>query len=269
MLGKLIGPGSAWARLRGQPRMVEADPSVAPHLRIPPVPEQVARYLVEGMHEIPGWGLTAETARLVVLLDAWQKERGVRGSLLEIGVHHGRSAILLALLAGRGETTVLVDLFERQGENIDRSGMGDRAILEANLARWCPEAQTQIVQANSLDLDFGALSLTGGLRLAHIDGGHHIEAVLNDLRKTAAALVPDGILLIDDFLHLHWPEVMEGCYAFLAQTPQVAAVSIGWNKMVMASAGSADDLRAWLSARIDPARITHVRVRQEPCLAFG
>jgi len=53
-------------------------------------------------------------------------ELGIRGSLGEIGVHHGLLFIVLALSSGPDEQLFAVDVFGRQDLNIDKSGKGSR-----------------------------------------------------------------------------------------------------------------------------------------------
>ena len=249
---------------------VELDRAAVPYLVVPPVPEPVAAYVDGGMAGIDGWGIDPASARLLVMLDAWQKARGDRGALFELGVHEGRVAILLALLARPGEPVVLVDLFERQDENVSFSGRGDRARLEENLARWAPGAAPEIVQANTMELDIAAVpGLSGGVRLAHIDAGHDYASVRNDLAKTEAALAPGGIVVVDDFLHSGFPEVNEACHAHFADGgTRLAPVAIGMNKLILADAAVAVDLVDDLSPRMELPYGKPVRFHGQPCLCL-
>ena len=51
---------------------------------------------------------------LICRLGEAQREMGLAGHIAEIGVHHGRSFILLALLARASEKAVAIDVFEQQ-----------------------------------------------------------------------------------------------------------------------------------------------------------
>jgi hypothetical protein len=61
----------------------------------------------------------------------------VEGHLFEVGVHHGRSAVLLSQLARRGERLGVCDLFGEQGHNVSVSAgePGDLRGQHAALAR--------------------------------------------------------------------------------------------------------------------------------------
>jgi hypothetical protein len=91
-----------------------------------------------------------------------------------------------------------LDLFDRQGENIDNSGRGDLQVFRDNLARWAPDGrEPEIIADNSMKLDFTAVAgLRAGVRFVHIDDGHYREIVLNDLRKTEAVLCPGGLVIV-------------------------------------------------------------------------
>src|SRR6266478_2890673 len=61
-------------------------------------------------------------------------ENGVPGDVLEIGVHHGRSAVAVASLRGDGREFFAVDLFEDlQSQNISASGLGNKAAFLRNM----------------------------------------------------------------------------------------------------------------------------------------
>jgi hypothetical protein len=253
----------------GGPR-VALDGKAVPFLDVPPVSEAVAAYIDGGMYEVAGWGINPATARLFVVWDAWQRQAGVSGALVELGVHEGKAAILLALLARVGEPVVLVDLFDRQDENVSRSGHGNRARFEANLARWAPKAEPTVVQANSLDLDFASVEgMRRGVRLAHIDAGHDFASLTNDLAKTEALLSPGGIVVIDDFIHTGFPEVNEACHAyFAARDTRLAPVAMGISKLVLAERGAADAIMSDLEARLAAPRGTWVHFHGQPCLCL-
>lgn len=198
--------------------------------------DNVHQYIQFGMGNIEGWGVDPFLAQLFLNIDHDQKSNGISGNLFEIGVHHGRSAILLALMAAAHETAVFIDLFERQNENIDFSGHGNRDIFEENLRAWAPEQPVDIVQANSIDLEFSSIqTLESGVRFAHIDGAHYRAAVINDLIKTEAITRDGGIVIVDDFVHTGFPGVNEACnhYLELDRTTGLAPIALGHNKLIL------------------------------------
>lgn len=217
----------------------------------------IARYL-DNMREVDGWGIDDELAPMFLLLNHLQLECGIRGSLFEIGVHHGRTAILLALMAQPTEQCVFLDLFDRQAENIDKSGRGDLQVFRENLARWAPGIrEPEIVIGNSLELDFTKVpGLALGVRFAHIDGGHYKDLVLNDLHKTESVLGPGAIVVVDDFLHSGYLGVNEACNHYLLEAggAGLSPIATGKNKLMLAVRPHAEIYRNGLSDALTPRR---------------
>jgi hypothetical protein len=187
---------------------------------------------------IQGW-FSSEAARLFGLLDEAQRSAGVDGDLFEIGVHHGRSAVLLSQLARPGERLGVCDLFGTPEQNISNSGSGDRAIFEANMAALAPGFDRVDVFAMASDR-LTPQQLGGPYRLFHIDGGHLREEALSDLRLGAAVLDPRGAIVVDDPFSVAWPGVTEGILAFLAERPDLEALILGFNKLVLVPGGARD-----------------------------
>jgi hypothetical protein len=200
------------------------------------MPSPLDRYVQSGHTSVQGW-LTETAIELVSQLARSQREHDVRGPACEIGVHHGRLFILLHLLTDASERSVGFDLFDdRQGENVDRSGAGSKAVLLANLARHgCDQSRIVLQAANSLELTPEAiLERAGGRpRLFSVDGGHTADITANDLRLAAAVLAPGGLLILDDAYNEAWPTVAEGMFRvfFEGQVPLVP-VATGGNKTI-------------------------------------
>jgi hypothetical protein len=80
----------------------------------------VSTYLNATQH-VEGW-LFPIDAHLFAMVDAMQKRMNICGNLFEIGVHHGKTTILLAHLASSHELVGVCDVFDRQELNVDGSG---------------------------------------------------------------------------------------------------------------------------------------------------
>jgi hypothetical protein len=159
------------------------------------------------MKGISGW-LSRENARVLIFLDAFQKSRGIRGDLFEIGVHHGKSAILLGLLASGGEKLKVNDIFDA-GQNTSKSGEGDEAAKDTGTR----------------------------CRLFHIDGGHSVAETYSDLATAKRAVRKGGIIVIDDFFNHSWPEVTEGIQKFLSANRDMAPLLACTNKLYIVRRG--------------------------------
>jgi len=218
--------------------------------------DAIARYL-DNLDQVEGWGMDRELAPIFLLLNDLQRQFEIHGTLFEIGVHHGRTAILLALMARPTERCVFLDLFDHQEDNVDNSGRGDLEVFRKNLARWAPTSEPEIIAGNSLKLDLSSIpGLAAGVRFAHIDGGHYKSLVLNDLHKTEAVLGAGGVVVIDDFLHSGFLGVNEACNHYLreARGMRLSPVATGKNKLMLATRSHADRYREGLLGALTPQR---------------
>lgn len=179
----------------------------------------LSSYMKAGHKKVQGW-LSPIGLHVIAQLAAIQKEIGVSGAIGEIGVHHGRLFILLHLLSDQSEKSVAWDLFERQEENVDRSGRGSRSIFMKNLKKaGCDLERIKIISENSLNLTPDAIidACEGKLRLFSIDGGHTAEITRNDLSLATQTLSDGGLIILDDFFHEAWPGVAEGTCRYMRE----------------------------------------------------
>ena len=83
-------------------------------------------YIYQGSRNVYGW-LYKPAIDIITSIANTQEALGINGPVCEIGIHHGKSFILIHLLTQDNEMSVAYDLFERQQENLDKSGLGDKA----------------------------------------------------------------------------------------------------------------------------------------------
>ena len=204
----------------------------------------LSAYLEGGIGNVEGW-LSPTTATMIATLLLAQTEQGVAGDVCEIGVHHGRLFLILANAAAVGETAVAVDVFGDQDKNVDRSGLGDRAVFETNAARYAPGARIDIVQESSLDLQTPKF-LQRRFRFLSIDGGHTAEATANDLWIAEKTLTGQGIAALDDILSAHWTGVITGLVRYLAEGGTLRPVALVPNKLFLTPPESAARWRDYL-----------------------
>jgi hypothetical protein len=206
-------------------------------------------YCATGQHAIEGW-LQDDALLLTLALHRQQRAAGIGGGVAEIGVHHGRFFVALALLCdGAGERALAVDVFADQHLNPGGSGHGDRTIFDTNLARWGVSERAVVRQQDSLTLTPAEVrsALGGaGARLFSVDGSHSLEHAANDLRVAAASLAPGGVVLLDDFLHAGWLGVTEAAVLMLrggGSPPPLAPVAICGGKLALVAPA---DHAAWM-----------------------
>lgn len=144
----------------------------------------------------------------------------VEGDILEIGVHHGKLFFLLSAASRDSERCVAVDLFEEQEKNLDHSGKGSLAVFNQHLHNLFPGYASRVtaISADSMSLTPATARQRLGVtavRLMSVDGGHTVAHVMNDMQIAQELLVSGGIVLLDDFLGVHWPTVTEGFYKYM------------------------------------------------------
>lgn len=216
--------------------------------------EALTRYVDGGHQVIEGW-LGTGAINVLLQLDDYQAASGVQGAVCEIGVHHGRLFVLLALLRRVGEKGVAIDVFEDQHLNVDWSGSGNRDIFRKHLDAWGARGEVVEIKGDSLRLRAPVLSaaLDGqALRIVSVDGGHQVRNVLNDMHLVGQVLHERGVVVLDDYLNPDWPGVAEGIALYLARDPLLAPFWYGDNKLLLCPAAVHSDYLAWTERVIVP-----------------
>ena len=193
---------------------------------------------------IPGW-CSPDACLMFMAYHQLLAEEGLAGDTLEIGVHHGLSAIGIAALRGDGRRFVAIDLFEeRQSENVSRSGFGSRGRFLANMGRFFGDLSflTTIAAPSST---LGADDLGREFTFCHVDGGHFEDEVYADLDLASAISLPGGLVALDDYFNPAFPGVSEGAVRFRLRRPHVLRpVAIGYNKVLFQREPAPFDLNA-------------------------
>lgn len=150
------------------------------------------REVFEFIDELPGW-LTRDQAR--VLFDA-AAAIPPGGTVVEIGSHYGRSAIVLASALPDGARLIAVDPFPPDWKY---GTAGTELSFRDNVERAGVSASVVLRVATSSDV---RRDWSGPADLVYIDGKHDHWTVRDDLRW--AAHVPDGgwVLVHDAFSSL-------------------------------------------------------------------
>lgn len=204
-------------------------------MRTPPLPLAKAEYLRGGITGVTGW-LNPSTALYLSGLEVLQRQIPVAGDVCEIGVHHGKSFLTLAVGLPDDQRAVAVDVFDDQQANIDSSGCGDRAVFETNLAAHGAGRCVEVVKASSLRLEeLGFVAAGRRFRMFSIDGGHTIEATANDLRIAERTVVDDGVVVLDDLLNPRWLGVITGLFRYWAEGGTLVPAVVVPGKLLLTS----------------------------------
>jgi len=197
---------------------------------------------------IPGY-FTLDAALMFIAYNQLLNAQDIQGDILEIGVHHGRSAIVVGSFAASGRKFVAVDLFDKlQDLNSSGSGSGNQEEFFRYMSEFFEDLSfIHPIEGESSSVSVEALG--NEFSFCHIDGGHSPEETYNDLSLCCRLLVPGGLLALDDYFNPAFPGVSEGAVQFkLDQGVQLKPIAIGFNKVLFQKNGSDSDLEAEFEA---------------------
>jgi len=169
----------------------------------------------ENAAHIDGW-FTDQAAALWDCLLSYQDANSIRGNLLEIGVHKGKSALLSAMHTRCDEEQFLIDV----------APLNDATDL---IRRVCPDTKLRTFEQPSRlmrRLPFFS-EMASSFRWIHIDGGHTAQDVTTDLEIAHQLLADDGVVSLDDFFSFPFPQVTAATFSFMAAHPHTFALVLG------------------------------------------
>jgi hypothetical protein len=219
------------------------------------------KYVARSMDTVQGY-LTSLDARLIAALLASQDANNIKGHLCEVGVHHGRLFLMLALARRAGERALAIDLFEDDAINSNTQHAGRDRALFANAHRLGIQlSQEEIYKTSSLDVQATDIltRTTGPVRFFSIDGSHLYQQVENDLRLAESTLTAEGIIAVDDFFNKDWADATFATYDFLRRTDTMVPFAIT-SKLYLAAPAAAEKYKGALVKRSDLGQISHVQI---------
>jgi Methyltransferase domain len=203
----------------------------------------LTRYL-EAFGTISGW-CSPDACLMFMAYHQLLADKGITGDTLEIGVHHGLSAIGVAALRDERHRFVAIDLFDDlQSQNISGSGQGNRQRFIANMRRFYDDLSfLTAVTARSSTLSPNDLG--SGFSFCHIDGGHSAEEAYRDLKLCSSITLPGGLIALDDYFNPAFPGVCEGAIRFGFEHPgTLRPIALGFNKALFQREPAPFDLDA-------------------------
>ncbi|MFF4354562.1 class I SAM-dependent methyltransferase [Streptomyces sp. NPDC001530] len=162
------------------------------------------------LDDVPGWFPVLDQMLFDWFLDR-HESAGMRGDLLEVGVYMGKSAIFLGRHLQDGERYTVCDLFEgsapddaNRAESTKSYGALTRRTFEENYLSF-HDTLPRVLQGPSSVVP--AEVAPGSCRFVHIDASHLYEHVYDDIGAARDALLPGGVVVLDDFRSEHTPGV--------------------------------------------------------------
>lgn len=213
-----------------------------------------AAYIREEMEGIGGW-LSQEEAALFCLVDEVQKAQGIEGWLAELGVWHGRGALLLHFLRRPGEQLFAIDIFDLRSSK--HPYFNDPGIFLGHCRRLQADQDTVIIKIDTAATpEMLARSLpTSGSRLFHVDGGHKYEAVRHDMAFAASRLADGGVLSCDDVFTRKFPGVTQALIEMLQENTRLAPFALSRKKAWITTKEHCDPYRQHLAERIGITKV--------------
>jgi SAM-dependent methyltransferase len=196
-------------------------------------------------------------------------ENGISGDVLEIGVHHGRSAVAIASLRGSGREFFTIDLFEDlQAQNISSSGLGNKSAFLRNMSKFYENLDfLRLLTVNSGDLS--AKELGTDFSFCHVDGGHSATETYADLALTHQLLKPGGLIALDDYFNPAFPGVCEGAIKFMLDHENgLTPIAIGFNKVLYQKNPSTFSLNGLFARKFSHIPKAHARMVDHPVYVF-
>jgi hypothetical protein len=156
---------------------------------------------------------TYDDACVFSVLLRTQTLAGVADDILEIGSYFGKSTAFMAAGLAPGEQLLVCDVFGGPSDDSYAGAPRPEDVLRAVRTLTPDFADDRIAFHEGSS---AGLNLTGrSFRFAHIDGGHGYERTLADLNLVAPHVIDEGIIAMDDYQHVDWPEVTEAVHDFL------------------------------------------------------
>ena len=226
------------------------------------------RYL-EAFQYIEGW-YSFDAALMFMAYHQLLSRRTPAADVLEIGVHHGLSAIAVASLRGSQGRLVAVDLFESlQDRNISRSGYGVLSLFRQNFESFYPDPRfLEVLVRPSTELRPSDLGF--GYTFCNIDGGHSRAETLSDLCLCHAISVPGGLLALDDYFNPQYPGVCEGAVEFMLQHPgALRPLAVGYSKVLFQKTPAKMDMNAEFAQAFPKVETDAVGMWDQRALLFS
>lgn len=191
----------------------------------------VDHYLATRFDRVRGMSSRFATTILSYLMGR-QTRVGITGHFAEVGTFEGRLFVAGVLALQPGERALGIDVFNWPDDKVEERLRGHLA--DAGIA---PET-TIIHKGLSFDLTPADVleKLGGPARMWHVDGEHTREALTRDMDLAHATLHPNGIMVLDDMLHLEYPLLVVAVHEWLQRHPDMRVLAVLDRESIVAAA---------------------------------
>jgi len=217
---------------------------------------------IAAFDRIEGW-FSPDAALMFMAYNEVISAHEVTGNMLEIGVHHGLSAIAISAMRSDGAQLVAVDLFEQLQER------NNRPHFVRNMTAFFGDLGfVRCIAAPSSTL--GPADVGDGFSFCHVDGGHTAAETYHDLDLSSRVLRPGGLLALDDYFNPAYPGVCEGAIKFwLEHDGALTPVAAGFNKVLFQKPPARFDLNEAFNRRFPYIPHKTVTLWETPVQSFS
>ncbi|MCP4394279.1 MAG: class I SAM-dependent methyltransferase [Alphaproteobacteria bacterium] len=166
------------------------------------------------LESIEGWFFNISHGIFDSLLQFQTENTTIQGHLGEIGVFKGKSASIIAKHTKSHEDLFLIDPTISINEAIIRKNI-------SNICKDKPPNNISVFPTTSecFKTQDNINKYLRNTRFFHIDGCHTGEAVDNDLDIAHDLLSNEGIVVLDDYFNIIYPQITEALYNYLYRYP--------------------------------------------------
>ncbi len=170
--------------------------------------------------KIEGWLHPVCGAAIYSLLHI-QREKGITGNSLEIGVYLGKTMSHFICDRNKNEVTIGIDPFVY---SFQPKGLKNKDILKQLLANIKKLNQEHHINGKTIllkgysheDNIINAITkYKNTFRVISIDGGHGYKEVMNDLCLASTVSADNGVIIVDDYCNPICPDVTNAIKDFL------------------------------------------------------
>lgn len=192
-------------------------------------------YTIDKAHSIKGWYDYINLNPILYYIDTFHKANNIIGDICEIGVYHGKFFLALCCLKQENETCLAIDSFGTNPETdaIYGDGEENRIIFKNNYENLFKDPVENILlqkNSNALDPDKIKRYTKNPIRFFSIDGDRSVAGVYNSMVLAKFTLSNYGVIIVDDYFSLNWPEVQIGVDLFLKDNQNISIISTNFNK---------------------------------------
>ncbi len=139
-----------------------------------------------------------------------------RGDLVELGTYMGKSAALIGQFLNPGETFTVLDLFGATPGDEPNAVENARSYSRLTRDRFEQYYLSVHDELPVIVQDYSSAIVDhvkpGTARFVHVDASHLYEHVAVDVGSARRIMLPDGVVVFDDFRSWHTPGVAAGVW---------------------------------------------------------